>query len=53
MLKMRLNCRDRLDRVWFVMKTKQGKDLTDSRGAVYAENEIELSQLIGSSVVCD
>ena len=50
---MKLSCHDRLDQVWYVTKTKQDNDMTDRAGAIYDENEIELSWLIGSGVICD
>ena len=40
-------------RPWFVMKTIQDNDMVNSIGAVCAKNHIELSWLIGPSVVCD
>ena len=41
--KLKLKCRDLSDRVRFVMKTRQYNDVTDHTGAVYDENDIELS----------
>ena len=35
------------------MKTKQNNDMIDRIGVFYAENDIALSWLIGSSVVYD
>ena len=35
------------------MKTKQDNDMTNCIGAVYVENNIELSWLIRSGTVCD
>ena len=43
MLKMILSYHDQLDRVQFVMKTRQDNDVTDSIGLVYVEIEIKLS----------
>lgn len=39
--------------MWSMMKTIQDNDMTDHAGAFYIENDIELSLLIGSSIVCD
>ena len=36
-----------------MMKTRQENDMTERTGAVYKENDIELSSLIGLGVVCD
>ena len=49
----RLSCCDWLDQVSFVKKTKQDNKMTDRTIAVYVENDIELSCLIGSGVNCD
>lgn len=35
------------------MKTRQDNDVTDQIGALYIENDIKLSWLIGPGVVCD
>ena len=35
------------------MKTKMENDMIDRTGAIYAKNEIELSWIIGSGMVCD
>ena len=40
-------------RVWSVTKTIQDNDMIKGTGIVYVENDIELSVLIGSSVVYD
>ena len=47
MPKMKLSCHYRSDRVPFVKKTRQDNDVTNRTGAVYVENDIELSWLIG------
>ena len=52
-LKMQLSCHDQSNRVWSMMKTRQDKDMINSTGAIYTENEIELLWFIGSSVVYD
>ena len=38
----KLSCRDQLDRVRFMMKTKQNNDVTDCTSVVYAKSDIEL-----------
>ena len=53
MLKTKLSCLDRLDRVWFMMKTRQDNDMTDRAGVVYVKNKTKLSWLIKPSVVYD
>ena len=53
MPKLKLNYRDLFEQVQFVMKTRQDNDVTNCTGAVYTENEIELSWLIRSSIDCD
>ena len=53
MPKLKLNYRDLFEQVQFVMKTRQDNDVTNCIGAVYAENKIELSWLIRSSIDCD
>ena len=53
MLKLKLNCWDQSDQVWFVMKTKQNNDMTDHTDAVYIKNEIELPWLIVPGLVYD
>ena len=35
------------------MKTRQNNDVTDGTSVLYTENDIELSWLIRSGVVCD
>ena len=50
MPKRKLNCRDRSDRMQFVMKTRQNNDVTNCTRMVYAENEIELSRSIKKGV---
>ena len=46
--KMKLSFRDRSNQVSCVMKTRQDSNVTDLTCAVYDENDIELSRLIGS-----
>ena len=41
--KMKLGCRDSLDHVQSVMKTKKDNGMIDCIGVVYAKTEIELS----------
>ena len=50
---MKLSYNDQSNRVQFVMKFKQKNNVTDCIGAVYVENEIELSWSIEPSVICD
>ena len=50
---MKLSYHDRLDYVQFVMKTRQDNNVTDCKGAVYFENEIELQWSIELGVVYD
>lgn len=52
-LKLKLNCLKLFDQVWFVMKTKQDNNVTDQTGALYVENDIELSWPIGPGAVYD
>ena len=40
---MILNYRDRLDEVSSMMKIRYDNDMSDRTGAMYAENDIELS----------
>ena len=51
-LKTILNYCDWLDKLLFVMKTRHDNDMIDRTGAVYTENDIELSWLIGLGVNC-
>lgn len=51
--KMKLSYGNRLDRVWFMTKTRQDNDLIDRIGLVYAKNDIELSRLIWLTVIYD
>ena len=51
--KTKLSYRDRLDRVSFVMKTKQENDVIDRIGAVYAKNDNELLSSIKSGADSD
>ena len=44
---MKLSYCDRFDQVQFVMKTKQGNDMTDPIGVVYSKNDTELYWPIG------
>ena len=39
---MKLSCRDRLDRVWSITKTREDNYVIDCVGLVYVETEIEL-----------
>ena len=41
--KSKLNYRDLSNYVWYVMKTKQDNDATNCTGAIYDENDNELS----------
>lgn len=50
---LKLSCHDRLDRVWFVMKTRQNNDMTDHIALVYVEIKTKLSRPIWSHEVCD
>lgn len=43
MLKLKLNYRDRSDRVQTMKKTRKDNDVIDHSGAVYVENETEFS----------
>ena len=52
-LKMKLCCHDWSSQVQFVRKVIQDNDMTDRTSAVYIENEIELSWLIGPGAVYD
>ena len=36
-----------------MIKTSQDNDMIDCKGAIYTEDEIELSWSIGSGTVCD
>lgn len=47
-----LNCCDRLDRMQFVTKTRQDKDVTDCIGMVYAETKTKLLGPTEPSMVC-
>ena len=51
--KTKLSCRDLLDQVQFVTKTRLDNDVIDHTGAVYAENKIELSWPIEPGAICD
>ena len=51
MMKTKLNCRDWLDRVWFVMKTKQDNNVANGIGVVYAKNNTKKLEPIKSGVV--
>nr|CAN75003.1 hypothetical protein VITISV_014929 [Vitis vinifera] len=51
--KMKLSCHDRLDRVSFVMKTRQDNDMSDRTSVVYAKNNNELSSSIRSGADFD
>ena len=53
MLKTKLSFHDRLDRVRFVIKTKQDNDVTDHTRVGYTENETKLFWPIGPGVACD
>lgn len=50
---MKLSCHNQLDWVWFVIKTRQDKDMIDYIGLVYAKNDTELSGPIRPSMVSD
>ena len=50
---MKLCCHDWSSQVQFVRKVIQDNDMTDRTSAVYIENEIELSWLIGLGAVYD
>ena len=52
MIKMKLSCSDRLDRVWFVTKTRQNNDVIDCIGVVYAETKTKLLGPIKPGAVC-
>ena len=39
--------------VWFVMKTRQDNDVTHCIGAIYVENDNEVSWSIEPIAVCD
>lgn len=52
MPKLKLNCQDLFDQVWFVRKTKQDNDVTNYIGVVYVETKNELSGAIESGVIC-
>lgn len=41
--KMKLNCHDRSEWVWYVTKTRKNNNVTDCIGVVYIENKTELS----------
>lgn len=47
MQKMKLSCHDCSNQVWFIMKTRQDKDVIDCIGLVYAK----FSRPIGSGAV--
>lgn len=47
-----LNCCDQLDRMQFVIKTRQDKDVTDCIGMVYAKTKTELLGPIEPGMVC-
>ena len=49
----KLSCRDRLNYVWFVMKTKQDNDVIDHIGLVYVKTETELLGPFWAGAVCD
>lgn len=51
--KTKLSYGNRLDRVWFMTKTRQDNDLIDHIGLVYVKNDIELSRLIWLTVIYD
>ena len=51
--KIKLSCRDQLDKVRSVMKTKWDNDMIDWIGVVYDKNKIELSWSIRPGVICD
>ena len=53
MPKTKLSCRDRLDHVRPMTKTRQDNDVIDHIGLVYTEIEIELLGHIWPGVVCD
>lgn len=41
--KIKLNCHDRSEWVWYAMKTRKNNNVTDCIGVVYIENKTELS----------
>ena len=41
-IKLKLNCRNLSDLVWYVMKTRVDNEVTDRTGEVYSENDNEL-----------
>lgn len=53
MPKPKLNRWNLSNQVRFVMKIGHANILTDRTGALCAKNDIELSLLIGTGVVCD
>ena len=53
MLKIILNFHDRSNQVSTITKTRQEHYMSDRTGAVYVENETELSWSIKSGAICD
>ena len=53
MLKTKLSCCERSDRVQSMMKTRQGNNMTDRIGIVNAKIEIELLGPIQTGVVSE
>ena len=51
--KTKLGCHYQSDWLSSMMKTRQDNDVTDHTGAIYVENNIELSWPIESGVVYD
>ena len=39
--------------MWYVIKTRQDKDMTNRNSAIYTENETELSWRIRSTAIYD
>lgn len=46
-----MNCHDRFDEVWSMIKTRHDNDMTDHRGVIYVEVRVELSWSIRQDVV--
>ena len=53
MLKMKLTYHFRLERVLFVMKTRQDNNVTNRTTTIYVKNDIELLWLIESGAICN
>ena len=53
MLKLELNCQDRLDKMQSIMKTKQNNKVTNRKGVIFIEYDTKMSRPIEQCAIYD